>query len=219
MSEGTLWSTDLGGRLRIDTDANPDLWGYLHLQIDKKTFKEWLNLHLAGLASVHGTELTRKLRRFHRSFYERTIVTLRDKLEVDEAFIYHLVPLTYMPLVMHATRIHCEARDTTSCEGFAAFRMPNPSISEGQQRTGSIPFTSPHLGEDGIRVTRSYPADSSILMTSVTYHWHTPPGVPDVCLRGHHDDPELIEAAMEALDDFARTLQLPGGTLTGVSGR
>jgi hypothetical protein len=48
------------------------------------------------------------------------------------------------------------------------------------------------------------------MMTSVTYHWHTPPGVPDVCLRGHHDDPEVMAAAMEALDDFARTLRRPG---------
>ncbi|MGW4545376.1 hypothetical protein ACWEN4_03240 [Streptomyces violaceorubidus] len=217
MSGSTLWSIDLGGPLRIDTDADPDFWGYLHLQIDKKTFKEWLGLHLAGLTTVHGTELTRKLRRFHKNFYERTIVTLRDKLEVDEAFIYHPVPLTYMPLVMHATRIRCEAGDTTSCEGFTTFKVSNSSTPEGQQRIGSIPFTSPHLGEYGIRVTRSYPADSTMLMTSVTYHWHTPPGVPDVCLRGHHDDPEVIEAAMEALDDFARTLQLPDGTLTGVS--
>ncbi|MEU0445513.1 hypothetical protein [Streptomyces tendae] len=82
-------------------------------------------------------------------------------------------------------------------------------MSEGQQRTGSIPFASPHLGEDGIRVTHSYPADSTIMMTSVTYHRHTPPGVPDVCLRGHHDDPEVITAVMEALDDFARSLRLP----------
>lgn len=79
MSEGTLWSTDLGAPLHIDTDANPDLWGYLHLQIDKKIFKEWLDLHLTGLATIHEVELTRKLRRFHKSFYEQTIVTLRDK--------------------------------------------------------------------------------------------------------------------------------------------
>ncbi|MFJ6861279.1 MULTISPECIES: hypothetical protein [Streptomyces] len=70
MSEGTLWSTDLGGPLHIDTDANPDLWGYLHVQVDKKIFKEWLDLHLTGLATIHGIELTRKLRRFHKSFYE-----------------------------------------------------------------------------------------------------------------------------------------------------
>ena len=37
-----------------------------------------------------------------------------------------------------------------------------------------------------------------------------PPGTPDVCLRGHHDDPEVMAAAMGALDDFARTLRLPG---------
>jgi hypothetical protein len=48
------------------------------------------------------------------------------------------------------------------------------------------------------------------MMTSVTYHWHTPPGLPDVLLRGHHDDPEVIAAALEPLDDFARTLRLPG---------
>jgi hypothetical protein len=88
--------------------------------------------------------------------------------------------------------------------------VPHPDIPEWQQRTGSIAFASPHLGEDGVRVTRSYPADSTIMMTSVTYHWHTPPGTPDVCLRGHHDDPEVMAAAMEALDDFARTLRLPG---------
>lgn len=48
MSEGTLWSTDLGAQLHIDTDANPDLWGYLWLQMDRKTFKEWLDPHLTG---------------------------------------------------------------------------------------------------------------------------------------------------------------------------
>ncbi|CAM5533668.1 hypothetical protein SGRIM128S_09765 [Streptomyces griseomycini] len=122
MSEGTLWSADLGAPLHIDTDANPGLWGYLRLQIDKKNFKEWL-----GAAPLTGPgrrprsiELTRKLRRFHKSFYEQTIVTLRDKLQADEAFIYHPVPLTYMPLVVHATRIHCEARDASSCEGITA---------------------------------------------------------------------------------------------------
>ncbi|MFH8442579.1 hypothetical protein ACH4D3_15295 [Streptomyces sp. NPDC018026] len=209
MSEGTLWSADLGAPLHIDTDANPDLWGYLHLQIDKKNFGEWLDLHLTGLAAVHGVDLTRKLRRFHKRFYEKKIVMLRDKLEADEAFIHHPVPLTRMPLVMHATRIHCEAPDTASCEGSTAFTVPHPGIPEWQQRTASLPFASPHLGENGIRVTRSYPADSTITMTAVTYHWHTPPGVPDVCLRGHHDDPDVIAAAMEALDDFARTLRLP----------
>ncbi|MFC8129839.1 hypothetical protein [Streptomyces sp. NPDC057302] len=208
MSEGPLWSADLGP-LHIDTDANQGLWGYLHLQIDKKTFKEWLNEFLTGLAAIHNIELTRKLRGFHKSFYEQTIVTLRDKLQADEAFIYHPVPLTYMPLVVHATRIHCDAPDAASCEGSAAFTVPNPEIPEWQQRTGSVPFASPHLGADGIRVTRSYPADASILMTSVSYHWHTPPGLPDVCLRGHHDDPEVMAAAIEPLDEFARTLRLP----------
>ncbi|MEU6109936.1 hypothetical protein ABZ853_16200 [Streptomyces albidoflavus] len=210
MSDDTLWSTDLGAPLPIDTDANPDLWGYLHLQIDKKTFKEWLGLHLTGMAAVQNIELTRKIRRFHKSFYEQTLVTLRDKLQVDEAFIYHPIPLTYLPLVMHATRFHCEAADAASCEGLAAPTVPHPDIPEWQQRTGTVPFASPHLGEDGLRVTRSYPADSTVMMTSVTYYWHTPPGLPDVCLRGHHDDPEVIAAVMEPLDDFARTLRLPG---------
>ena len=210
MSDGTLWSADLGAPLHIDTDTDPYLWGYLHLQIDKRTFKEWLDQHLIGLAAIHNIELTRKFRRFHKNFYEQTIVTLRDKLEADEAFIYHPVPLTYMPLVMHATRIHCEAPDAASCDGFSAPTVPHADIPEWQQRTGSIAFASPHLGEDGVRVTRSYPADNTIMMTSVTYHWHTPPGTPDVCLRGHHDDPEVMAAAMGALDDFARTLRLPG---------
>ncbi|MFB6554485.1 hypothetical protein [Streptomyces sp. NPDC056405] len=88
--------------------------------------------------------------------------------------------------------------------------MPHPDIPEGHQRTGSVAFASPHLGADGIRVTRSYPADSTIMMTSVTYHWHTSPGLPDVLLRTHHDDPEVIAAAMEPMDAFARTLRLPG---------
>ena len=107
------------------------------------------------------------------------------------------------------TPIHCEAPDVASCEGVTALTVPNPAVPEWQQRTGIVPFASPHLGADGVRVTRSYPADSTIMMTSVTYHWHTPPGLPDVVLRGHHDDPEVIAAVMEALDDFARTLRLP----------
>ncbi|MEU9633544.1 hypothetical protein ACGFZZ_00720 [Streptomyces tendae] len=124
MSGGTLWSTDLGAPLHIDTDANPDVWGYLHLQIDKKNLKEWLDLHLTGLAAIHGIELNRKLRRFHKDFYEKKIVVLRDKLESDEAFIYHPVPLTYMPLVIHATRIDCEARDLSSCDFTRTLRLP-----------------------------------------------------------------------------------------------
>ncbi|MFF5344699.1 hypothetical protein ACFY4H_29025 [Streptomyces althioticus] len=112
--------------------------------------------------------------------------------------------------MVHATRIHCEAHDTSSCEGITAATVPHPEIPEWQQRTGDIRFASPHLGEDGVWVTRSYPADSAIMMTSVTYHWHTAPGLPDVLLRGHHDDPELVAAAMQPLDDFARTLRLPG---------
>ncbi|NEC51797.1 hypothetical protein G3I18_25015 [Actinospica acidiphila] len=208
MPESTLWSADLG-ELRVDTDANKGLWGYLWLQIDKKTFREWLDATLPYLAAAHNIELTRKLRRFHKSFYEQTIVTLRDEVQADEAFIYQPVPLTYMPLVMHATRIHCEAQDASSCEGMTAALVPHPEIPEWQQRTGSIPFASPYLGEDGVRITRSYPADSTIMMTSVTYHWHTAPGLPDVMLRGHHDDPEVVAAVMEPLDDFARTLRLP----------
>lgn len=89
-----------------------------------------------------------------------------------------------MPLVMHATCIHCDARDASACEGITAATVSRPEIPEWQQRTDSIPFASPHLGEDGVRVTRSYPADSTIMMTSVTYHWHTAPGLPDVILRG-----------------------------------
>lgn len=139
MSEGTLWSTDLGAPLPIDTDANPNLWGYLHLQIDKRTFKEWLDLHLTGLASIHGIELTRKLRRFHKDFYEQTVETLRDKLQADEAFIYHPVPLTSMPLAMHATRIHCEAPDAASCEG-----SPRPPCRIRTSPSGSSdPAASP----------------------------------------------------------------------------
>ncbi|MFJ2773453.1 hypothetical protein [Streptomyces sp. NPDC087300] len=209
MTEGPLWSADLGA-LHIDTDANQGLWGYLWLQMDKKTFKDWLDEFLTGLAASHGTDLTRKLRKFHKSFYEQTLVTLRDKVGADEAFVYHPVPLTYMPLVVHATRFHCEAADAASCEGIAALSVPHLDIPEWQQRTGSVVFASPYLGGDGVRVTRSYPADSTIMMTSVTYHWHTPPGTPDVFLRGHHDDPEVVAAAMEPLDDFARTLRLPG---------
>ncbi|MDT7843747.1 hypothetical protein [Streptomyces justiciae] len=178
--------------------------------MDKKTFKEWLDVSLADLAAAHNVELTRKLRRFHKSFYEQTIVTLRDKFQADEAFIYHPVPLTYMPLAMHATRFHCEAPDAASCEGVTALTVPNPAVAEWQQRTGIVPFASSHLGAARVRVIRSYPADSTIMMTSVTYHWHTEPGLPDVLLRGHHDDPEVIAAAVEALDDFARTLRLPG---------
>lgn len=143
MSDNTLWSTDLGAPLHIDTDANPDLWGYLHLQIDKKTLKEWLGSHLAGMAAVQNIELTRKIRRFHRTFYEQALVTLRDKLQADEAFIYHAIPLTYMPLVMHATRFHCEAPDAASCEGLTAPTVPHPDIPAWQQRTGTVPFASP----------------------------------------------------------------------------
>ncbi|MFJ3497642.1 hypothetical protein ACIPPJ_29190 [Streptomyces sp. NPDC086091] len=209
MSDGTLWSTDLGAPLLIDTDANPDLWGYLHLRMDRRTFKEWLGLHLAGMATVQGVGLTRRLRRFHQDFYERTLVTLRDEVGADEAFVYHAVPLAWMPLVMHASRIHCEAPDAASCAAAGALTVPHPEIPAWQQRTGGVPFASPHLGEDGVRVTRSYPADGSTLMTSVTYHWHTPPGLADVVLRGHHDDPEVIAAVLERLDDFARTLRLP----------
>ncbi|MBZ6289867.1 hypothetical protein ACWF8U_03120 [Streptomyces olivaceus] len=72
-----------------------------------------------------------------------------------------------------------------------------------------MPFASPNLEQDGIRVSRSYPADSTITTTSVTYHWHTPPGVVDICPRGHYDDPNVITAAMQALDDPARALRLP----------
>lgn len=32
----------------------------------------------------------------------------------------------------------------------------------------------------------------------------------DIVLRGHHDDPEVIAAAMEPLDDFTRTLRVSG---------
>ncbi len=141
MSEGTLWSTDLGAPLHIDTDANPDLWGYLHLQIDKKTFEEWLDLHLTALATIHGIELTRKHRRYHKSFYEQTIVTLRDKVQANEAFIYHPVPLTYMPLVMHATRTHCDARDVSACEGIAAAPVPHPDPPSGSSEPAA--FRSP----------------------------------------------------------------------------
>ncbi|WP_261384065.1 hypothetical protein [Streptomyces sp. T12] len=52
--------------------------------------------------------------------------------------------------------------------------------------------------------------DSTTLMTSVTYHWNTPPGLPDVLLRGPHDDPEVTAVVPEPLDDCARTLRLPG---------
>ncbi|WP_225654246.1 hypothetical protein [Streptomyces pseudogriseolus] len=151
--------------------------------MDKKTFKGWLDASLAHLAAAHNIELTRKLRRHHKSFFEQTIVMLRDTLQADEAFIYHPVPLTYMPLVVHATRIHCAARDASSCEGITGATVPHPEIPEWQQRTGSIPFTSPHLGEDGVRVTKSYPADSTIMMTAVTYYWHTPVS-PTFCSAG-----------------------------------
>lgn len=63
MPEGTLWSTDLGAPLHIDTDADPNLWGYLHLQINKKTLKEWLKFHLNGLAAIHDIKLAHKLHR------------------------------------------------------------------------------------------------------------------------------------------------------------
>lgn len=212
MSDSTLWSADLGTQLHIDTDANMNLWGYLYLHIDRKHFKEWLGYHLTYIASFSDIAMTRSLRRYHKYFYQQTIVTLRDKLKADEAFIYHPVPLTYMPLVVHATRIHCEASDASACEGLTAAGTPNPELPEWQHRMESVPFPSPHLGDNGVRVTGSYPADSSIMMSSVTYHWHTPPGRPDVLLRGHHDDPELMAAALNAVDDFARTLRLPETT-------
>ncbi|MFF5344698.1 hypothetical protein ACFY4H_29020 [Streptomyces althioticus] len=88
MSEDTLWSADLG-ELHVDTDANKSLLGYLWLQMDQKTFKEWLDATLEDLAAAHNVELTREIRRFHRIFYGQTIVTLRDKVQADEAFIYH----------------------------------------------------------------------------------------------------------------------------------
>ncbi|MEU9628661.1 hypothetical protein AB0D89_17865 [Streptomyces luteogriseus] len=94
------------------------------------------------MAAIHNIELDRKLRRFHKNFYEQTIVILQDKLEADEAFIYHPVPLTYMPPVIHATRIHCEAPDAASGDGFSAPTVPHSDIPESSNAPAAL--LSPH---------------------------------------------------------------------------
>lgn len=81
---------------------------------------------------------------------------------------------------------------------------PDPGTAEASERVETTPFDSPHFGT-GLRCLRSWAAPEGHLMLSVSYAWNDPANNIDLLLKGHYDDPALLEASF---DDFARSVRL-----------
>ncbi|TPQ22073.1 hypothetical protein [Streptomyces sporangiiformans] len=190
--------------LIVETDSDPALWFHMPLSGTKSEFAQWLDLQLDASALLHQRKLTWREKRQMKKFLEGSAAMLRDRVEADQAFLFGPMPPQAAPLVFFTKQGACDEEHSPSHLSMLA--VPDPTAAAGQ-RVETTSFVSPHFGE-GLRCLRSWTGPDGGLMLSVTYAWNDAAHNIELVLKGHYDDPALLEASFDAIDDFARSLRI-----------
>jgi hypothetical protein len=189
----------------VDTDADPALWFHMPLRLGKSEFAEWLDLQLEATGLLHQRKLTWREKRQMKKFLEGSAAMLGHRVEADQAFLFGPIPPQAAPLVFFAKQFACDEEHSELHLSMLA--EPDPGTAEASERVETTAFDSPHFGT-GLRCLRSWTAPEGHLMLSVSYAWNDPSNNIDLLLKGHYDDPALLEASFDAIDDFARSVRL-----------
>ncbi|MFF3460903.1 hypothetical protein [Streptomyces sp. NPDC002619] len=192
----------------VETDSDPGLWFHMPLGGSKSEFTEWLDLQLDASAMLHNRKLTWREKRQMKKFLEGSASMLRNRIEADQAFLFGPIPPEAAPLVLFTKQFACD--EEHSALHLSMLAEPDPTTAAASQRVETVPFVSPHFGE-GLRCLRSWTGPDGGLMLSVAYAWNDPDRNIDLLLKGHYDDPALLEASFDAIDAFARSLRLSDG--------
>lgn len=189
----------------IETDSDPGRWFHMPLGGSKSEFAEWLDMQLDATALLHQRKLTWREKRQMKRFLEGSAAMLRNRVEADQAFIFGPMPPQAAPLVFFTKQFACD--EEHSPLHLSMLAEPDPSTAAASHRVETVPFVSPHFGE-GLRCLRSWTGPEGGLMLSVAYAWNDPARNIDLLLKGHYDDPALLEASFDAIDEFARSLHM-----------
>ncbi|MFJ2906131.1 hypothetical protein [Streptomyces sp. NPDC087212] len=188
----------------VETDSDPAQWFPMPLGGTTSEFEQWLDLQLDAVAMLHRRKLTWRERRQLRKFLTASAAMLRHRVEADQAFLFGPMPPQAAPLVFFTKQFACD--EEHSALYLSMLAEPDPTTALASERVETTPFTSPHLGE-GLRCLRSWTGPDGGVMLSVAYAWNDAAHDVDLVLKGHYDDPALLEAPFDAIDDFARSLR------------
>ncbi|MFE9608307.1 hypothetical protein [Streptomyces sp. NPDC006012] len=188
----------------VETDSDPAHWFHMPLTGNKSEFAHWLDLQLEASARLHQRKLGWREKRQMKKFLEGSADMLHNRIEADQAFLFGPIPPQAAPLVLFTKQVACDEEHTDLHLSMLA--EPDPSTAAASDRVETVPFTSPHFGE-GLRCLRSWTGPGGGLMLSVAYAWNDPTHNIDLLLKGHYDDPALLEASFEAIDEFARSIR------------
>ncbi|MFD4574891.1 hypothetical protein ACFWNK_20535 [Streptomyces sp. NPDC058417] len=191
--------------LIVETDSDPGTWFHVPLYGTRAEFAEWMDLQLDAIGLLRGRRPKWREKRELRKFLEGKAAMLRDRLGADQAFLFGPMPSRAAPLVLFVKQFACD--EEHSVRHLRVLAEPDPDLVDAGRRTETTPFVSPRFGE-GLRCLTSWTASNGILMLSVTYAWHDPAHGIELVLKGYYDDPALLEASFDAIDDFARSLSL-----------
>ncbi|MXM62464.1 hypothetical protein GR925_03110 [Streptomyces sp. HUCO-GS316] len=194
--------------LIVDTNSDPGVWFHMPLTGTKSEFAQWLDLQLEASALLHQRKLSWREKRQMKKFLEGSAAMLRNRVEADQAFLFGPMPPQSAPLVFFAKQFACD--EDHSPLHLSMLAEPDPTAAAASQRVETVPFVSPHFGE-GLRSLRSWIGPEGNLMLSVTYAWNDAAHDIDLVLKGHYDDPALLEASFDAIDDFARSIWIRKG--------
>ncbi|MER6677609.1 hypothetical protein [Streptomyces sp. NPDC000983] len=189
----------------VETASDPSVWFHMPLEGSSSDFARWLDLQLEATALIHRRKLTWREKRQLKKFLEASATMLRNRVQADQAFLFGPMPPQAAPLVLFTKQFACD--EEHSALHLSMLAEPDPSAADAGDRVETTPFASPHFGE-GIRCLRSWPRPDGGLMLSIAYAWNDPVHNVDLLLKGHYDDPALLEGAFDAIDDFARSIRL-----------
>ncbi|MFD9462606.1 hypothetical protein [Streptomyces sp. NPDC060027] len=191
--------------LIIETDSDPAVWFPMPLGVGRSEFAQWLDLFLDASSLLHRRKLTWREKRQMKRFLEGSAVMLGERVGAEQAFIFGPMPPQAAPLVFFTKRFACD--ENHSPLHLSMLAEPDPAAAEASMRVETVPFDSPYFGE-GLRSMRSWTGPDGGLMLSVAYAWNDPAHNIDLVLKGHYDDPALLEASFDAVDTFARSLRI-----------
>ncbi|MGI3201844.1 hypothetical protein OHU07_15920 [Streptomyces phaeochromogenes] len=127
---------------------------------------------------------------------------LRERVEADQAFPFGPMPPQVSPLVLFTKQFACD--EEHSPLHLSMLVEPEPEPAAGGQ-VDTAPFVSPHFGK-GLRCVRRWTRPDGGPITSIAYAWNDAARDIDLVLKGHYDDPDLLEASLDAIDDFAKSI-------------
>ncbi|MFI5687682.1 hypothetical protein [Streptomyces sp. NPDC051636] len=179
------------------------MWFHMPLGGTSSEFAQWLDLQLEASSRLHQRKLTWREKRQMKKFLEGSAAMLHTRVEADQAFLFGPIPPQAAPLVFFTKQFACD--EEHSALHLSMLAEPDPTAAAASQRVETTPFVSPHFGE-GLRCLRSWTGPDGGLMLSVAYAWNDPAHDVDLLLKCHYDDPAILEASFDAIDDFARSI-------------